>query len=417
MSAVASGVGSPAPEDAHRALEEIVRVAGRDVLATLARWTGNLALAEDAVQDASLRAVQTWPRDGMPDNPVAWLRTTARRCAVDLIRREAARAPKEALAAGPDADVVLAAEDPEPAVVEDDLLRLVFTCCHPSLAPETRVALALRTLCGLGTEEVARALIVSEPTMAKRLTRARQKIRLAGIPYRVPSEEDLPERWDTVLATTYLMFNEGYAATAGPELTRPALVAEALRLTRLLHRLRPTDAGATGLLALILLQDSRRAARTDDAGGAVLLADQDRTRWDRTAIAEAVPLVGEGLRLSPAHPDPYVVQAAIAACHALAPSWEDTDWGAIESWYDVLRRVDDGPVVRLNHAVAVAEARGPQQGLDLVEGIDGLHEYPLWHATRAALLRRLDRPTEAVAADDRARGLPLNAVQRGLLDR
>ncbi|MFL6167195.1 MAG: RNA polymerase sigma factor [Ornithinibacter sp.] len=417
MSAVASGAGSPAPEDAHRALAEIVRVAGRDVLATLARWTGNLALAEDAVQDASVRALQTWPRDGIPDNPVAWLRTTARRCAVDLIRREVARGPKEALAAAPDADVVLFAQDPEPGVVEDDLLRLVFTCCHPSLAAETRVALALRTLCGLGTEEVARALLVSEPTMAKRLTRARQKIRLAGIPYRVPSADDLPERWETVLATTYLMFNEGYAATAGPELTRPALVAEALRLTRLLHRLRPNDPGATGLLALILLQDSRRQARTDASGAAVLLADQDRSRWDRGAIAEAVPLVGEGLRLSPSHPDPSVVQAAIAACHALAPSWEETDWAAIESWYEVLLRVDDGPVVRLNHAVAVAEARGPQEGLDLVDAIAGLADYPLWHATRAALLRRLDRPGEATAAERRARRLPLNAVQRDLLDR
>jgi RNA polymerase sigma-70 factor, ECF subfamily len=418
VSAVASGAGPQlAPEDAHRALAEIVRVAGRDVLATLARWTGNLALAEDAVQDASLRALQTWPRDGIPDNPVAWLRTTARRCAVDQIRREAARGPKEALAAGPDADVVLFAQDPEPDVVEDDLLRLVFTCCHPSLAPETRVALALRTLCGLGTEEVARALLVSEPTMAKRLTRARQKIRLAGIPYRVPSADDLPERWDTVLATTYLMFNEGYAATAGPTLTRPALVAEALRLTRLLHRLRPRDPGATGLLALILLQDSRREARTDDSGAAVLLAEQDRGRWDHGAIAEAVPLVGEGLRLSPAHPDPYVVQAAIAACHALAPSWEETDWAAIESWYEVLLTVDDGPVVRLNAAVAVAEARGPQEGLDLVDAIDTLTDYPLWHATRGALLRRLDRPDEADAAERRARSLPLNEVQRDLLDR
>ncbi len=420
MSAVAPGAGAdrrPAPEEAQRALAEIVRVAGRDVLATLARWTGNLALAEDAVQDASVRALQTWPRDGIPDNPVAWLRTTARRCAVDLIRREAARAPKEALAVGPGADVVLAEDDPEPDVVEDDLLRLVFTCCYPSLAPETRVALALRTLCGLGTEEVARALLVSEATMAKRLTRARQKIRLAGIPYRVPSEDDLPERWDTVLATTYLMFNEGYAATAGPELTRPGLVAEALRLTRLLHRLRPSDPGATGLLALILLQDSRRAARTDAVGGAVLLPDQDRDLWDHAAIDEAVPLVGEGLRLSPGHPDPYVVQAAIAACHALAPTWEETDWAAIESWYEVLLRVDDGPVVRLNHAVAVAEARGPEQGLALVDAIGSLGEYPLWHATRAVLLRRLERHDEAAAAEARARSLPLNAVQRDLLER
>ena len=417
MSGLPPGAAAAAPEDAHRALAEIVRVAGRDVLATLARWTGNLALAEDAVQDASVRALQTWPRDGIPENPVAWLRTTSRRRAVDLIRREAVRAPKEALAAGPDLLVVLPDEEPDPEVVEDDLLRLVFTCCHPSLAPDTRVALALRTLCGLGTGEVARALLVSEATMAKRLTRARQKIRVAGIPYRVPSAEDLPDRWDTVLATTYLLFNEGYAATAGPELTRPALVAEALRLTRLLRRLRPGDPGATGLLALILLQDSRRDARTDALGSAVLLADQDRTRWDREAIAEAVPLVGEGLRLSPGHPDPYVVQAAIAACHALAPSWEETDWAAIESWYDVLRRIDDGPVVRLNHAVAVAEARGPVEGLALVDAIGGLSEYPLWHATRAALLRRLDRSEDAAAADERARRLPLNAVQRDLLDR
>ena len=416
MSGLPSGAAA-APEDANRALAEIVRVAGRDVLATLARWTGNLALAEDAVQDASVRALQTWPRDGIPENPVAWLRTTSRRRAVDLIRREAARAPKEALAAGTDPLVVLPDEEPEPAVVEDDLLRLVFTCCHPSLAPDTRVALALRTLCGLSTGEVARALLVSEATMAKRLTRARQKIRVAGIPYRVPSAEDLPDRWDTVLATTYLLFNEGYAATAGPELTRPALVAEALRLTRLLRRLRPGDPGATGLLALILLQDSRRDARTDALGSAVLLADQDRTHWDRDAVAEAVPLVGEGLRLSPGHPDPYVVQAAIAACHALAPSWEETDWAAIESWYDVLRRIDDGPVVRLNHAVAVAESRGPAEGLALVDAIDGLSEYPLWHATRAVLLRRLDRAEEAAAADEQARRLPLNAVQRDLLDR
>ncbi|HET6952291.1 MAG TPA: sigma-70 family RNA polymerase sigma factor [Acidimicrobiales bacterium] len=418
MSGSTSGEGAaPAPEDAHRVLAEIVRVAGRDVLATLARWTGNLALAEDAVQDASLRALQTWPRDGIPDSPVAWLRTTARRCAVDLIRREAARAPKEALAVGPPAGESLPDEDPGPGVVEDDLLRLVFTCCHPSLAPETRVALALRTLCGLGTEEVARALLVSEPTMAKRLTRARQKIRVAGIPYRVPSPDELPDRWDTVLATAYLLFNEGYAATAGPELMRPDLVTEGLRLARLLRRLRPSEPGATGLLALMLLQDSRRAARTDDAGAAVLLADQDRGRWDAVAIGEAVPLVGEGLRQSPGHPDRYVVQSAIAACHALAPSWEQTDWAAIVSWYEVLRTVDDGPVVRLNHAVAVAEARGAQAGLDLVDAVDGLEAYPLWHATRAALLRRLGRGADAGLAEARARSLPLNAVQRTSLER
>jgi RNA polymerase sigma-70 factor (ECF subfamily) len=415
-----SGVATPTPEDARGILADLVRDAGRDVLATLARWTGNLALAEDAVQDASVRALQTWPRDGIPENPVAWLRTTARRCAVDLIRREVARGPKEALAVDSGTlgdDTVLPDEDPEPAVVEDDLLRLVFTCCHPSLAADTRVALALRTLCGLSTEDVARALLVSEATMAKRLTRARQKIRVAGIPYRVPSADELPERWDTVLATTYLMFNEGYAATAGPHLMRPALVAEAIRLTRLLRRLRPGDAGAAGLLALMLLQDSRRDSRVDETGAAVLLADQDRTAWDAVSIAEAVPLVGEGLRLSPGHPDSYVVQAALAACHALAPSWEDTDWAAIVSWYDVLLTLDDGPVVRLNRAAAVAEWQGAEVGLALVDGIDGLAGYPLWHATRGVLLRRLGREEEAARADATATALPLNAVQRRLLER
>lgn len=418
MSGSSSGVAPPTPEDAHRVLADLVRDAGRDVLATLARWTGNLALAEDAVQDASVRALQTWPRDGIPDNPVAWLRTTARRCAVDLIRREVARGPKEALAAaGAGVEGLLPDEEPDAGVVEDDLLRLVFTCCHPSLAADTRVALALRTLGGLSTEEVARALLVSEATMAKRLTRARQKIRVAGIPYRVPVAADLSERWDTVLATTYLMFNEGYAATSGPDLMRPALVAEAIRLTRLLRRLRPSDPGAAGVLALILLQDSRAAARVDATGAAVLLADQDRSAWDAAAIAEAVPLVGEGLRLSPGSPDPYVVQSAIAACHALAPSWEATDWAAIVSWYDVLLTLDDGPVVQLNRAAAVAEWQGAEVGLDLVNGIQGLQGYPLWHATRAALLRRLGREADAALAEGIAKTLPLNAVQRTFLER
>ena len=420
MSASPSGVAPATPEDAHRILADLVRDAGRDVLATLARWTGNLALAEDAVQDASIRALQTWPRDGIPENPVAWLRTTARRCAVDLIRRESARGPKEALSVDAGAlgdDTVLPDEVLEPGVVEDDLLRLVFTCCHPSLAAPTRVALALRTLCGLSTEDVARAMLVSEATMAKRLTRARQKIRVAGIPYRVPSAAELPERWDTVLATTYLMFNEGYAATSGPDLMRPALVAEAIRLTRLLRRLRSGEPGAAGLLALMLLQDSRRCARVDDSGTAVLLADQDRTDWDAVAIADAVPLVGEGLRLSPGRPDRYVVQAALAACHALAPSWEDTDWGAIVSWYDVLLTLDDGPVVRLNRAAAVAEWQGADVGLALVDDIGGLEGYPLWHATRGALLRRVGRDAAADRADAAAAALPLNAVQRRLLER
>ena len=400
-------------DDVRRELTELVRASGRDVLATLTRWTGNLALSEDAVQDATVRALETWPRDGVPESPVAWLRTVARRRAVDLIRREAARGDKETAAM----QVVIPDEEPEPSAVADDLLRLVFTCCHPSLAPETQVALSLRTLCGLTTPEVARALLVSESSMAKRLTRARQKIQQAHIPYRVPSAAELPQRWAAVLATTYLVFNEGYAATSGPRLVRDDLVDEAIRLARLLVRLRPDDPGALGLLALMLLQDSRRATRVDADGATVLLGDQDRTRWDAARIEEGVTLVGAGLRRSPDRPDRYVVQAAIAACHALAPSYDETDWDAIVSWYDVLLTLDPGPVVRLNRAAAVAERDGAAIGLDLVDAIDGLDSYALWHATRGVLLRRLDREAEASEADERAAALPLNEAQRSLLGR
>ena len=311
--------------------------------------------------------------------------------------------------------VVIPDEEPEPAAVADDLLRLVFTCCHPSLAPETQVALSLRTLCGLTTPEVARALLVSESSMAKRLTRARQKIQQAHIPYRVPSGDELPQRWAAVLATTYLVFTEGYAATSGPRLVRDELVDEAVRLSRLLVRLRPDDPGALGLLALMLLQDSRRATRVDADGATVLLRDQDRTRWDAAKIEEGVILVGEGLQRSPDRPDRYVVQAAIAACHALAPSYDETDWDAIVSWYDVLLTLDPGPVVRLNRAAAVAERDGAAAGLALVDGIAGLDGYALWHATRGVLLRRLDREAEAADADARAAALPLNDAQRSLL--
>ena len=398
-------------DDVRRELTELVRASGRDVLATLARWTGNLALAEDAVQDATIRALETWPRDGVPESPVAWLRTVARRRAVDLIRREVARGGKETAAV----QVVIPDEEPEPSAVADDLLRLVFTCCHPSLAPEAQVALSLRTLCGLTTPEVARALLVSEASMAKRLTRARQKILQAHIPYRVPAADELPQRWAAVLATTYLVFNEGYAATSGPRLVRDELVDEAVRLSRLLVRLRPDDAGALGLLALMLLQDSRRATRVDADGATVLLGDQDRTRWDAAKIEEGVILVGEGLQRSPDRPDRYVVQAAIAACHALSPSYDETDWDAIVSWYDVLLTLDPGPVVRLNRAAAVAERDGAAAGLALVDGIAGLDGYALWHATRGVLLRRLDREAEAADADARAAALPLNDAQRSLL--
>lgn len=404
------------PEQARRALVELVSSSRRDVLATLVRWTGDLGLAEDALQDATVRALETWPRDGVPDNPVAWLRLTARRRAIDLLRRETARRPKEVTAmSGYLDDFEDAEEDVTASMVHDDLLRLVFTCCHPSLSPETQVALTLHTVCGLTNEEVARALLVTEAAMAKRLTRARQKIRQAHIPYRVPPDHELPDRWASVLATTYLLFNESYAATSGAAMVRPALADQAIRLGRLLVRLQPDDPGAVGLLALMLLQDSRRAMRTTDDGSAVLLGDQDRTRWDAAEIAEAIPLVGEGLRRSPGTPNRYVVQAAIAACHALAPSYAETAWDTIVSWYDVLTTVDSSPVIALNRAVAIAERDGPEVGLVLVEELPGLRHYPLWHATRAALLRRLERHEEAALCDAAAAALPLNDAQRRLL--
>ena len=405
-------------DEARRALVQLVRDSGRDVLATLARTVGDLGLAEDAVQDAVVRALETWPRDGVPDNPVGWLRVVARNRAVDLVRREATRRPKEAAAVDPSDDPDPGADpgaNPEGSSLDDDLLRLVFTCCHPTLAPSSQVALALRTLCGLDVAEVARALLVSEAAMARRLGRARAKIRDARIPYRVPGDAELPDRWAGVLATVYLVFNEGYAASSGADVVRRPLVEQALRLARLLVRLQPDDPDALGLLALLLLHDSRRDARLDDDGRPVLLADQDRRRWDRAAVAEAVPLVGEALRRSPDRPRSYVVQAAIAACHALAPTYEETDWAAVVSWYDVLLTLDGGPVVRLNRAAALAHRDGPAAGLALVEEIDGLEDYPWWHASRAELLRRLGRVEEAEAADRRAAALPINEPQRSRL--
>lgn len=404
-------MSSPAP-DPYVALAELLRDARRDVLATLVRWTGDLGLAEDVVQDAVVTAMETWPRDGVPPNPVAWLRLVARRRAIDVVRRERLRASKESAVAH---DVPVEPEVVTESTVDDDLLRLVFTCCHPALSVEAQVALALRTLCGLSVAEVARAMLVSEQAMAKRLTRTRQKIAVARIPYQVPGDHELPDRWAGVLGTVHLLLNEGHTATAGDDLVRQPLVDEAIRLSRLLHRLQPDDPGAIGLLALGLLLDSRRDTRTDDAGDVVLLPDQDRSRWDQAQISEAVSLVGEGLRRSTGHPDRYVVQAAIAACHALAPSWQETDWSAIVSWYDTLLAVDPTSVVRLNRAVAVAERDGAAAGLAEVDAVPGLDAYPLWHATRAVLLRRLGCSAEARAADDIAAGLPLNEPQRRLI--
>ncbi|MGW3964606.1 RNA polymerase sigma factor [Amycolatopsis sp. NPDC005003] len=375
------------------AVARLVRDEGTRVLATLVRVTGSVDLAEDAVQDAVVRALETWPRDGVPANPRGWLLVAARHRAVDVVRREAKRLGKEAVA--------MPAVDPcpDPVAVRDDLLRLVFTCCHPALSLDAQVALALRTLGGLSTAEVARGLLVPEATMAKRLTRAKQKIATARIPYRVPSAEELPSRLAGVASTVYLIFNEGYTG-------RVSLIAEAVRLARLLVSLMPDEPTALGLLALVLLQDARRAARFS-SGVPVLLSVQDRALWDAELIKEGVELVGRGLRRTPSTPNAYVVQAAIAACHDLAPSYAETNWDAVISWYDVLLSVQDTPVVRLNRAAAVAERDGPASALALVDALPGLDDYPWWHASRAELLHRLGSPSAFDALERaEATGLP-----------
>jgi RNA polymerase sigma factor (sigma-70 family) len=394
-------------------LSALTRDDSTRILATLIRLTGDITLAEDALQDAMVKALSTWDSTGIPDTPRAWVIVTARRCAVDRIRREARRTDKEASAMALFDD----GDDPPESVVRDDLLRLVFTCCHPSLSLDARVALSLKTLGGLTTAEVAGALLVPEATMAKRLTRTKQKIAQAHIPYRVPPDAELPDRLPAVLATVYLIFNEGYAASSGDLAVRSHLVDEAIRLARLLCELMPDEASVIGLLALVLLQDSRRSARVDKDGALVLLADQDRSLWDHENIVEGVRLVGKALQRSPDRPDSYGVQAAIAACHALAPSYVDTDWPAIVSWYDVLTTVADTPVVRLNRAAAIAERDGPPAGLAEMDGIDGLDDYPYWHASRADLLDRLGRRSEAAKAFDRALALRLNVSHSEYLRR
>lgn len=395
------------------AVERTVRDEFPRIVATLARVTGDVGLAEDATQDAVVRALLTWPRDGVPDQPRAWLTTVARRCAIDRIRREAQRDGKEAEAVW--------LQDPEPAtppdsVVRDDLLRLVFTCCHPALSTEAQVALSLRTRGGLTTAEVARALLIPEATASKRLTRAKQKIAAAHIPYRVPSDAELPLRLRGVLATVYLIFNEGYAPSTGDAVVRQDLVDEAIRLGRLLHGVMPDEPGVIGLLALMLLLDCRRSARVGPDGSAVRLSEQRRHDWDARMAAEGVALVAEGVRRTPVHPDPYVVQAAIAGCHALAPSFEGTDWDAIIAWYDVLLTVADTPPARLGRAAAIAERDGPEVGLAELEGIDGLENHAWWHGSRAELLRRLGREEEARLARDEAERAGLNSATLRLLD-
>ncbi|MDE5465549.1 RNA polymerase sigma factor [Bradyrhizobium sp. CSS354] len=380
-------------------LSEIDKVfrdeAGR-ALATLIRLVGDFDLAEDALQDAFAVALERWPVCEVPDNPRAWLVNVAKHKAIDRIRRQAVfRGKEQALVH----ELELNAQAPNepPAMLDDDMLRLIFTCCHPAFAPEVQVALTLRTVCGLSTAQVARAFLVSEEAMGQRLVRAKQKIRLAGIPYEVPERDTLVPRLDGVLAVIYLVFTEGYVATSGADLMRPDLAAEAIRLGRLLDRLLPDRAGIKGLLALMLLHDARRAGRQTAAGDIVLLEEQDRSRWHRTQIEEGLRLVDDALRV-PGRPQPYAVQAAIAALHARAPSYEQTDWPQIASLYEVLLRINPSPVVELNHAAAVSMVDGPARALDLVDATaarGGLHGYELLPAVRADLLRRLGRSEEA----------------------
>jgi RNA polymerase sigma-70 factor, ECF subfamily len=398
----------PAPAGIERVFREEY---GRAV-AVLTRVFGDIDIAEDAVQDAFAEAARRWPSAGPPPSPAGWIITTARNRAIDRLRREAARDGKHAQAALLHAREEHAGEE---GPVHDDRLRLMFTCCHPALATAARVALTLRLLGGLTTAEIAHAFLVPEPTMAQRLVRAKAKIRDAGIPYRVPAEADLPGRVSAVLAVVYLIFNEGYTASSGQTLARAGLCAEAIRLGRLLAQLMPDEPEVRGLLALMLLTESRRAARTSADGALVLLADQDRTRWDRALVAEGQAIVRQCLRRG--QPGPYQIQAAINAVHSDAPTAADTDWPQILRLYDQLLVVAPSPVAALNRAVAVAEVDGPAAALALVDGLApaSLGGYYLYHAIRADLLRRLGRRPEADAAYETAIGQAGNAAERAHL--
>jgi RNA polymerase sigma-70 factor, ECF subfamily len=399
-------------------VEEIYRTESRRVLATLIRLLGDFDLAEDALQDAFAAAMRQWSAEGVPANPRAWLVSTGRFKAIDSLRRRA-RFDKSLPALAEDREEYDefdgALEDDEH--IEDDRLRLIFTCCHPALAPEARIALTLREVCGLTTEEIASAFLAKPATLAQRIVRAKAKIRDAGIPYQVPAPQDLPERLDGVLHAVYLVFNEGYSASSGASLTRADLSGEAIRLARLIHDLLP-EPEVKGLLALMLLHESRRETRTSPSGDLVLLEDQERSRWNRAHIAEGLALVEEAMRMG--RVGPYTVQAAIAGVHAQASTPQETDWEQIVVLYDVLLRLVPSPVIELNRAVAVAMRDGAEAGLVLIEDILGrgdLAEYHLAHSARADLCRRLGRFDDAHAAYERALALTQQEPERRFIER
>jgi RNA polymerase sigma-70 factor, ECF subfamily len=398
-------------------VEELFRTESRRVLATLIRLLGDFDLAEEALQEAFAAAVERWPAEGIPRNPRAWLVSTGRFKAIDSLRRRARFDASIAAVADQLGDGVTAPSENENDGVEDDRLRLIFTCCHPALPPDAQIALTLREVCGLTTEEIARAFLSPAPTLAQRIVRAKAKIKAAKIPYQVPSRADFPERLATVLHVIYLVFNEGYSASSGASLTRHDLSTEAIRLGRLLVELLP-EPEAVGLLALMLLHESRRQARTSSEGEVVLLDDQDRARWNREMIAEGVALVERAMRSRQI--GPYTLQAAIAAIHAEAQTAAETDWAEIVGLYDVLMRADPSPVIELNRAAAIAMRDGPEAGLALIDGLlarGELAEYPLVHSARAELCRRSGRTADAVESFRVALRLSRQEPQRRFLER
>jgi RNA polymerase sigma-70 factor (ECF subfamily) len=401
---------------AHEAIDAVYHSDWGRIVATLIRSFNDFELAEDVAQEAFTAAIDQWSGQGVPDSPAAWIIQTARHKAIDRIRRRTLFAEKAESYAS---EIKTTTEQPEynPNEISDDLLRLIFTCCHPALAPEAQVALTLRTLCGLETDEIARAFLVPPATMAQRLVRAKRKIRDAGIPYKVPDTTDMPARVDAVLTVIYLIFNEGYASTRGKDLVRTDLCAEAIRMARLVRSLMsPAPAEVSGLLALMLLQDSRKAARVNEAGDLVVLEEQDRELWNQDQITEAMPLVEEALR----DPGPYTLQAAIAAQHCQAPRAEDTDWPQIARLYDLLLRIQPSPVVSLNRAVAIAMSGRPEQGLAIIDDLEesgDLRGYHLLHAARADLLRRRGAHRDAAAGYKRALELVTNETERRFLER